>query len=196
MTIRIERRTGADTAEILDRVAALRIEVFREYPYLYEGDLSYEQVYLRALAAAERAVIVCAIEGGEVVGAATGAPLVTQVEEFRAPLESAGLRAEEVFYFGESVLLAPWRGRGIGHAFFDEREGHAREIDGIRHCSFCGVVRPEDHPARPADHRPLDGFWRGRGYTPLPGAIGSFSWKELGDSAETPHPMQFWLRTL
>jgi len=110
MTIRIERRIGADTAEILDRVAALRIEVFREYPYLYEGDLSYEQGYLRALAAAERAVIVCAIEGGEVVGAATGAPLVTQVEDFRAPLEGAGLRAEEVFYFGESVLLAPWRG--------------------------------------------------------------------------------------
>ena len=61
---------------------------------------------------------------------------------------------------------------------------------------FCGVQRPGDHPMRPADYRPLDPFWRARGYAPLPGVIARFSWKDLGEDSETLKPLQFWIRDL
>ena len=106
--------------------------------------------------------------------------------------EAAGYPAGEVFYFGESVLLPEYRGRGVGHAFFDAREAAAREAGATWMC-FCAVVRAEDHPARPADHRPLEGFWRKRGYAPMPGVTTRFDWAEDGSSEEVEHDMQFWL---
>ena len=57
-------------------------------------------------------------------------------------------------------------------------------------------MRPEDHPARPANYRSNDVFWRKRGYEPLPGVIAEFSWRDLGDSRESRKPLQFWMRAL
>ena len=86
-----------------------------------------------------------------------------------------GIDPASVFYFGESVLLPEYRGQGIGHAFFDHREAAARAW-GASRASFCAVIRPPDHPARPAGYVPLDAFWAKRGYAPVPGLIGEFTW--------------------
>ena len=91
--------------------------------------------------------------------------------------------------------MPEYRGRGVGHAFFDAREAHARRL-GFTHSAFCAVRRPEDHPARPASHTPLDPFWRARGYAPLEGVIATFRWKDIGERGETPKPLQFWMRRL
>ena len=45
-------------------------------------------------------------------------------------------------------------------------------------------------------YRPLDAFWRKRGYAPLPGVVAQFRWKDIDQSGETDHPLQFWLREL
>ena len=121
--------------------------------------------------------------------------MVGQKQEFRAPIEAAGYPASDVFYFGESVLLPEYRGSGIGHAFFDARELAARKA-GARWACFCAVVRPDDHPRRPAGYRMLDGFWRARGYAPLPGVTTRFAWAEQAGATEIEHTMQFWMGRL
>jgi hypothetical protein len=40
---------GREIEPYLQEIAGLRITVFREFPYLYEGDLEYEMAYLRTL---------------------------------------------------------------------------------------------------------------------------------------------------
>jgi GNAT superfamily N-acetyltransferase len=113
----------------------------------------------------------------------------------RAVFEAAGLDPAGFCYFGESVLLAPYRGRGAGVRFFAEREAHARAL-GLRFAAFCGVVRDPADPRRPAGHVPLDDFWRNRGYTPRPDLAVTFDWTEVGASAETPHRLTFWMKAL
>jgi GNAT superfamily N-acetyltransferase len=193
--ITIRPLTGDEIAPALDALAALRIDVFRAYPYLYDGSAAYERAYLAEFAERAGAVLVAAFDGKTIVGAATGAPLSTQKPEFRAPFEAAGLDPDDIFYFGESVLLPAWRDRGVGHSFFDHREARAR-AEGARLAAFCAVMRPPDHPARPAGYAPLDAFWRKRGYAPADGMVTSFSWRDIGDEAETAHPMQVWMRRL
>jgi GNAT superfamily N-acetyltransferase len=191
--LRIEHKGGDALRVLLPELAHLRIEVFHDWPYLYDGTLAYEEVYLSHFLDAPDHIAICAFDGDQLVGAATASPLIHQSEDFTAPFRSAGIALEPIFYFGESVLLPSYRGRGIGHAFFDGREAHAQSL-GFAKTSFCGVVRPSDHPARPTDYRPLDAFWRKRGYLPLEGIIGSFSWREIGQSEETAKPMQYWGR--
>jgi GNAT superfamily N-acetyltransferase len=194
--VRIERLVGDRIAEWIEALARLRIVVFREWPYLYDGDAAYERVYLRRYAQEPRAVLVGAFDGGELIGASTALPLLAEPPELVAPVAAAGLDPERTFYLGESVLLRPYRGRGLGVRFFSEREAHARSFGRYLHACFCGVIREPSDPRRPAGHVDLDGFWERRGYRRLDGAVGVISWKEIGEAAESPKRLQFWSRRL
>lgn len=187
--------SGAALRAALPDVARLRIAVFRDWPYLYDGDVAYEERYLQPFADSAQAILVGAFDGDRLIGASTGAPLTDHAEDFGAAFEGTGIDLATVFYCAESVLLPDYRGQALGHAFFDAREAHAR-AHGFTRSAFCSVIRPADHPARPDGYRPLDGFWRARGYAPLEGAVAQYSWTDLGDSAETAKPLQFWMRAL
>lgn len=195
MAVDVRVLTGAALIGALDAVAGLRISVFRDWPYLYDGTLEYERRYLQSYADSADAILVGAFDGPTLVGAATGTPMTDHADAFAAPLAAAGLAPDEVFYCAESVLLPGWRGQGIGHRFFDLREAHARGL-GAGWSVFASVLRPADHPLRPADYRPLDGFWRKRGYAPLEGCVARFSWRDLGADGETEKPLQLWARRL
>ena len=180
----------------LPELARLRMAVFREWPYLYDGTDDYEAEYLAEFIAEPGSVLVIAqADDGAIVGAATASPMAGQKAEFQAPFEANGLDPATIFYFGESVLLPQARGQGAGHRFFDLRE-EAAKAAGARICCFCAVVRPADHPLSPVDPRDLHPFWRARGYAPVEGLVTAFDWKDIDQPGETPHPMQFWVRTL
>jgi GNAT superfamily N-acetyltransferase len=193
VSISVRPLTGDEIAAALDDLAALRITVFAAYPYLYDGDAAYEADYLSEYAAAPDAVLVAAFDGARIVGAATAAPMMHQKAEFRGPFEARGLDTSRLFYFGESVLLPEYRGHGIGHAFFDQREAQAMKCEANAAC-FAAVVRADDHPARPDGYTPLDRFWARRGYAVVPGLTTELAWKEHGDEAERVNVMQYWLR--
>lgn len=187
--------SGEAIGDVVEDLARLRITVFREFPYLYDGDVAYERSYLAAFPETAGAVVVLARTGGEIVGAATAMPLAHEPPELTEPFRVAGYDPDEVFYLSESVLLAAYRGRGLGHAFFDAREAAAREC-GARYAAFCSVIRPADHPRRPPDYRPLDGFWRKRGYAAVEGLTTRIAWKDLDETEESAKALQVWLRKL
>lgn len=194
MTLRLDVFHGETIAPHLDAVAALRIAVFADYPYLYEGDLDYERGYLQRYARSPRSLFVLARDGEAVVGASTAILLADDAETFQAPFRAAGIDPATVFYFGESVLRRDYRGRGIGHGFFDAREARAREL-GLAVCAFCAVDRAADDPRRPADYRGNEVFWGKRGYLRQPGMYCTLDWPEPG-LGDVRHTLTFWLRRL
>lgn len=200
MSIIVETLTSSTLEAALPALAQLRITVFRDWPYLYEGSLDYEKSYIAGFAASEDSVIVAARDGDQIVGAATAAPLRGHTDSFVPLFEEHGFNPDTIFYFGESVLLPAYRGRGIGHAFFDWRENHARKVSGPKaaytRSAFCAVIRPQDHPLRPKDYRPLDPFWIKRGYHKVDGMVGSLTWKDIDEPDATAKPMQFWMKLL
>jgi hypothetical protein len=188
--------TGEDILKILPDLGRLRIIVFRDWPYLYDGTIEYEEKYLEKFAKAKGAVVIAAYDGDQMVGASTGAPMIEHADEFGEPFKKAGYDISKIFYCGESVLLKSHRGYGLGHAFFDGREAQVKKLGGFTHSSFCRVIRPEDHPLKPADYAPLDPFWKKRGYEPVDGIIATYDWKDIDQPDETTHKMQFWMKTL
>lgn len=194
-TPRVAPLTGERLRAALPELARLRIRVFREWPYLYHGDPAYERDYLTAYAESRDALVAGAFDGDRLVGAATAAPMEDHAAEFAAPFEAAGFRPEETLYCGESVLEPAWRGRGVGHAFFDAREAHGRAL-GRRWSCFCAVRRDSTDPRRPESYRPLDSFWRRRGYERIAGAVARFEWREVGAETRSAHEMDFWLKPL
>ncbi len=195
--IQVLRVTGADMLPWLEHVARLRIAVFRDFPYLYDGDMAYEREYLQALSQAAGGVLVLTLdEAGAPVGASTGMPLVEAEAAIRVPFQQAGLAEAPIFYCGESVLLPAYRGQGLGHRFFDEREAHARSLPGMHTSAFASVVRATNDPRCPADYHSNHAFWQGRGYREHPQLLATLAWKEVGATAQSDHALTFWLREL
>ncbi len=185
---------GEEILPWLDGLGELRITVFREYPYLYEGTLEYERDYLKTYAASSRSMILLvANAAGKVVGATTCLPLLDEGPEFQEPFVRHNYDLSQICYFGESILLPELRGRGIGKLFFRQREAHAAKL-GLPITVFCAVNRATYEPLKPSGYRPLDDFWVAQGYTKHPELEANFVWKEIGEPAESPKTLTFWMK--
>lgn len=192
----IQLLRGAQIEPHIDDLARLRIAVFREFPYLYDGTVAYEAEYLSTYVRSADSLCVLVRAEGQVIGASTALPLADETAEFQAPFRQAGWDCERIFYCAESVLLPAWRGRGLGVRFFTEREAHARRLARFDWCAFCAVQRLLDHPRRPVDYQPLDDFWARRGYRHHPELHTHYHWRDLDEADESVKPMSFWLKEL
>jgi len=193
--LRVECVHGQDAARCLEQVARLRMAVFCDWPYLYAGNVDYERAYLATYAASPGSVFVLAFAGDELIGASTGIPLEDEAAAFQAPFQRRAMAFKDVFYFGESVLLPAWRGRGLGHVFFDRREAHALQLGRFRFTAFASVERAPDDPRAPIGHRSHDAFWSKRGYVREPALRMQLDWDEVG-VGNISHALTFWLRPL
>ncbi|RIH83233.1 Acetyltransferase (GNAT) family protein [Calidithermus terrae] len=193
--LKVQVLSGSEAEGFIPELARLRIEVFREFPYLYAGSLEYERRYLEKFLRLPESALVVVQDAGRVVGASTALPLAQAEAEFQEPFQKAGLEPAAWYYFGESVLERDYRGRGLGAEFFKQREARARAL-GYANTTFCAVVRPENHPLRPPDYRPLDAFWERQGYRKRPDLLAHFSWQDLDEAQDSPKPMVFWVKGL
>ncbi|AZZ38154.1 GNAT family N-acetyltransferase [Bdellovibrio sp. qaytius] len=178
-------------------IANLRIKVFKEFPYIYDGSLEYEVKYLERYFKAPNGHFILAIDENDsniIVGVATCLPLAEEDDFVKKSFIENGYKIDEIFYFGESVLLSDYRGKGLGQAFFDAREKIALSFSKITTTTFCAVVRPTDHPLKPQKYTPLDGFWQKRGYKKVEGLTSQFEWLDLGEKNETAKKMQYWMK--
>ena len=150
--VKLKCLESKDIKDALDELARLRIEVFSEYPYLYEGDRDYEKSYLANYLDSKTAIVIIAQDGSNIVGASTGLALKEADKEFQRAFDEP---LDGYFYFGESVLEMPYRNQGIGSKFMDLRLEHAKRL-GFKTACFCAVERN----FQPDSYRPLDAFWR------------------------------------
>ena len=177
-------------------LAELRIRVFREFPYLYDGSAAYEREYLKTYLNAPNSIVILVLYGDSVVGASTGLPLSDETEEFQKPFREAGIDISEVFYCGESILLPEFLGLGIYQTFISGREGHARKLGEFKTICFCAVSRDEDHPLRPNNYTPLDTIWQKYGYVKRQDLYTTYRWKDVNENEESDKKMVFWVKDL
>ncbi len=192
MKLELKALYGRDIAPHLSSLAKLRITIFKEYPYLYDGNLTYEEKYLKRYSDCEDALIIMALDEGTPAGMSSCLPMAYE-DEFRAPFLKHQIDVNEVFYFGESILLPKYRGHGIGKRFFTLREEHAKSIlgDHLKYTAFCAVNRQHKPPK---DYQSPEPLWLKRGYQKYPDLVATYHWKDIGDDEETPKTLTFWLK--
>lgn len=194
--LQIEILDASSAKKYLEQIAQLRMTVFRDFPYLYDGNIDYERKYLETYFQSPGARVVLCRDQDKVVGASTVIPMSDEDQSLQRPLANAGIDPKTVMYFGESVLLSDYRGRGAGRAFFVERLKHAESYPGIKKAAFCAVQRASDHPLRPKNYQPLDGLWQSFGFNSVPGLTCTMTWKQIDETQESAKTLQYWLRDI
>ncbi len=186
---------GEQIMEVAEQFATLRIEVFKEFPYLYEGNFEYELSYIKTYSSSPNAMLFALYNESEMIGATTCIPLEEETLEVKTPFIERNLDTDAFIYFGESLLLPSYRGLGFGKLFFKKREEHAKTIGKSMAC-FCSVNRVNEHPLRPLDYSDNAIFWQKQGYTEQTGMHCEMIWKDLDTADETVKTLTFWTKIL
>ncbi len=194
--ITIRAFTGTHVRPYLSCIARLSAEIFQEYPYLCQSHERWELEFLEKYAESDDAIVVIVFDGSVIVGASTGIPLIEESGAYLKPFQEKRMPIDRYFHFGESFLLKPYRNRGIGHHFFDLREEHVEKSGKYDAICFCSVDHPEHDPLKPSNYRPLDDFWRKRGFTHHKELVCHLSWKNLHDNIETTKNLSYWIKEL
>lgn len=195
MAITEELLTGLNVASCLEDLAALRISVFREYPYLYAGRTEDELTYLRLYMETQDACVITVSDSGTVAGAATGIPLRYEHDGMVAPFTGSTYPLAELFYVGELLFYPAYRNLGLGVRLLNHIEKYVRHLEQYRYLTCATVVRPAGHGQCPGDYVPIERFLNRTGFTLLSGVTTSIAWRET-DGVSREHPMQFWLKEL
>lgn len=195
MAISEQILTGSAVKDCLNDIASLRIENFREFPYLYDGLREDELNYLKLYADAPDAFVVIVTDAEKIVGAATGIPLCHENRELVEPFVGTAYSVDEIFYVGELLFYPEHRNRGMGMQVVRMVEEQVRSYTTYRYLTCATVVRPNDHPLRPSDYIPIDRFLAHTGFNLLPGISTNFTWLEM-DGVKRSHPMNFWIKEL
>jgi|SRR5579862_3226096 len=194
--IHVRSFTGPHLKTYLHSIAKLLAEVFREYPYHQETNMEQQIKHIKDAAAHKESIAVLIFDNTTLVGASIGVPLVAESKEIQTPFLEQQLPIQNYYFFSASVLLKPYRGRGIGHHFFDVREAHVLHFKKYSHICFCSPLRPEPDPERPEDFLPLDDFWRKRGYIHHPDMQCHLPWTPVNTQHSETKTMTFWLKHL
>lgn len=187
---------GAGINPFVSDIARLRISVFREFPYLYDGNEAYERTYLNTYTQSPASIAVIVLDDDELIGVSTGLPMADEEPNFQRPFMEQGYDIDNIFYCGESILLPEYRGRGIYNRFFEEREKQAKRLGGYRYTCFCAVRRSSSHPLRPDGYQPLDPVWEKFGYTRHPELTTNYTWKDINEPSESEKTMVFWMKQI
>lgn len=184
---------GTAVVDVLEILATLRLEIFPEYPYLYQGERKEELKYLSTYAEAPDACVILAYDGAAVIGAATGMPLVHEDIRMLDAFAGTKLPLEGIYYVGELLFRPAYRRCGLGQRSLARLENFICSLDRYRMLACATVVRPDDHPLRPFDYIPISSFLARTGFVQLPGVTTDFVWRE-NDGINRDHPMQFWIK--
>ena len=191
--MRIATLTGDAIVPHLAEIGALRIAVFREWPYLYDGYADYESRYL-ARYSVPRAAVIAAFDGDRVVGAATCLPLDDAGDSVRRGFAAAGLDSAGYFLFRRKRAAAGVSRARHRRGVLQGAGGGGRRLR-HRHVLRGTARRRRSAPAgRPTG--PLHEFWHHRGYAEQPELFCEMTWQDVGDAAPTPHRLNFWSKAL
>ena len=187
--IRFTIQQGKEIYPYIQDLARLRISIFREYPYLYDGNDTYEAKYLSKFSEVEDTYVVLIFDNDKVIGAFTGIPIRFEDETIVKHIPQD--KVNDTYYLSEILLDKNYRGKGIGAQLLHQLEDKIISLKKYKRFYFASVIRPVDHPEKPKEYRSLDTMWLSNGYQPTSFTC-TLSWKEISEEVETEKTLALW----
>ena len=195
-SISIEVLKGPEVIPYLQKVAQLRIEFYRNYPYLYEGNLTDEETYLSMYAKSKDSLLVIAKNGDDVVGAVTGIPMLETKKENKWLYTQKQTPDEHIFYLGELVLSQDYQNSTLQEMLYLQLENAVKGLEKYSILAVCEIERSPEDTKKPVSAFSSEVLWAGRGFIKQPELYTTNAWKDVGDLEKSDHHLFFWYKAL
>lgn len=190
--LRIESLSGAESKKYFEDFARLRIEIFREYPYLYEGTVENERNYIENYLSNPQSRIFVLFDGDKICGMLTTVPMSGEYQDIIASFEKTGLKSSESFYLGDMILQKEYRNRKLFPIFFNAALEHAK-CKGFKTLSLMCIVCKDADWGRPAEFRDVVRLCEKIGFTKIDGGVIELKWASLAKGGEQKtHTLQLY----
>jgi hypothetical protein len=192
--LRVEMVSGADMQPYLERIVEYRLKYFKEFPYLYQGNVEEEVEFVEQYIKSSTArVLVLKDQCGNFGGFATG---ISVMESSHA--DKLGViinQPENVYYIGEMIFDELFRGKDG----FRQCLSYFQNIKemGYKKVCFITVQRDGKYP-RPINYHDHEGAWGVTGFEKYEQTI-TISWPVIqvgGDSVAQENILNIWIKKL
>lgn len=164
--LNIEVHVGKHFLSYVDFLSQLRIDTFKEYPYLYEGNLEIESKHIRDFISDEKSMVVVAKVSNEIAGICTGTPLSNNSEiisKLKKASQKKALELDGYYYCAELIVLPKFRGIGLTRKLLEIQDKKIAEW-GFKSTCLLTIVRDTHHPLKPIEYKPTDEIWEKMGF--------------------------------
>ncbi len=189
-TVSLKVFSGAEARKYVEDIARLRLTMFREYPYLYDGNLKEEKEYLEIYFKSKNSRVLLVFDGCDVVGFSNNIPLEEEMPEIAASFSEKGLTPSDYLYIGEVMLMPTYRHKGLARKFFEFHEQVARKMG--RKLTLMTVERPDDHPLKPQNYVSLEPIWTHFGFQKFSDVKVLFPWPQVDAKEPVKNTLVFW----
>jgi predicted acetyltransferase len=187
---------GKELLSHLPELAKLRAIIFREYPYLYEVDPTFETSYLHLFANAPNTILVVAKMKDQVIGILSGLPLMYAQKEIQQAFDLSDREMGQHYALCEILVAKEHRSKRIGSLLYNEFESHLKKMNLYKKLVLWQIIKNLHDPKRPSDYFSLDHFWHKNGFIKQPNLHCDLKWKEISQKEETLHRFEFWEKDL
>jgi len=198
--LKIALYTGTEIIPFIKEVSKLRISIFREFPYLYQGNMDYEIEYMDGYKHDSKSTLVVVRDNNRIIGVSTGIPLnssSTIVQEIKDILIKNNKKIDNIYYFGEVLVLPKYRGKGLVSKMYKLQENFVKQW-GYDFVSILTVVRDNKHPLQPEKYQSHDELWKHLNFY-REGITTNFCWPTIqgdGSVKNMRNLMEFWIKRL
>ncbi|HEV2601175.1 MAG TPA: hypothetical protein VGT41_02655 [Candidatus Babeliales bacterium] len=158
--------TGKELQDIALFMIQQRIEIMRDYPYLYQGDMNEEIIYMQQFISLPHAAAAVAYLHDQPVGFVSGTSFLDYESDMRgssALFMEHGLDPKDFYYIPEAMIMAEHRRKSLFKSLHHLIELHAQSLG---YKALCLLSENHDqHPLKPIDYRGPDGAFTRAGYS-------------------------------
>jgi len=197
--IKVELYKNNNLSEIINEIGVIRLNEFKRYPDLYVSSLERQHMYFNNLLSDPRSIITVFRDKEKIVGFCTSTPLTyfKYIPNLKEELEKKNISINECYCCTDVIILEPYRKKGLAKKAFDIQEKQALE-NGFRKIILFNTTDAIDHPLRPNNYVPNDGFFEQLQFEPL-GLVLSMNYLTLQPDNSTKkedHYLKFWKKEL
>lgn len=189
---------GQAISNWIEQAAKLRLSEFKEFPYLYVGNMDAERKYLTCYSQDSHSIFAIAFCNNEIAGITTGIPLInnagvtTNMPEI---FKKNGFNPQDYYYCGEFIVLPKYRGQGIAKQLFTAQSDYIKKC-GYKSLFLMTVDREPNHPLKPKDYVSTDPLWEKLGFVKTHMKLQQ-SWPTMmpnGEVTNINNSLSFWIK--
>lgn len=191
---------GNEVNSIVDNISKMRINEFRNFPYMYDGSLEYERLYFQEFCKDPNSLIVCIFDDSKLIATATSIPLLSNadiLDNVASKFIAQSLDPKTFFYSGEFIVLQKYRQNGLCKNLLYSVESLAKTL-GFTNLCIATVCRSKDDPRRPVSYVDSDVVWKSLGFE-ITNIKTSYPWPTIQPNQLTVtvnNEMIFWTKEM